>query len=181
MKRIFLFIVIAFLFSGCAHAFAKGPWSGRVIDAETKEPIEGAVVVAVWEEDYAAAIQRGRVFRDAAESLTNSEGYFEIEARTFLPMLPDGKIVGPKITIFKPGYGYYPRFQISPRRGTGSYFDKPNSVVELPKLHTKEERLKNKPDKHTPNVEDEHKIKLFIHLLNIERKDLGLETYEEPK
>ena len=29
-------------------ASAAGPWKGRIVDIETKEPIEGAVVLAVW-------------------------------------------------------------------------------------------------------------------------------------
>ena len=33
----------------CGYAEAAGPWRGRVIDAETKEPVQGAVVVASWE------------------------------------------------------------------------------------------------------------------------------------
>lgn len=49
-RCILVTIVIALCFVPITKcAYAKTFW-GKVIDAETKEPIEGAVVVAAWKE-----------------------------------------------------------------------------------------------------------------------------------
>src|SRR4029077_13907389 len=50
MGKVFLSLVLTML-AGCgpiSPLFAGGPYKGKVIDAETKAPIVGAVVLAVW-------------------------------------------------------------------------------------------------------------------------------------
>ena len=49
MKRFSLFFILAVVLIPASGCYAKGPWRGKVVDAETKQPIEGAAVVAVWE------------------------------------------------------------------------------------------------------------------------------------
>lgn len=46
MKKI-LISVVAILVLVFARLFIAMPWKGKVIDAETKEPLEGAVVLAI--------------------------------------------------------------------------------------------------------------------------------------
>src|SRR5436309_7570496 len=58
----------------------QGPYRGRVIDAQTKKPISGAIVVAVWYIDMPALVQRNQVFFDAMEVLTDTDGYFVVDA-----------------------------------------------------------------------------------------------------
>jgi hypothetical protein len=42
-------ILVVFIISaGCNPIYADGPYRGRIIDAVTKQPIEGAAVVAIW-------------------------------------------------------------------------------------------------------------------------------------
>ena len=51
-----LFAVLVLLMSGAmAAAFeppGEGPWRGIIVDADTKQPLEGVVVLAVWNERY---------------------------------------------------------------------------------------------------------------------------------
>src|SRR2546426_12009119 len=51
-----LFAVLVLLMSGAmAAAFeppGEGPWRGTIVDADTKQPLEGVVVLAVWNERY---------------------------------------------------------------------------------------------------------------------------------
>jgi len=190
MKSILVFMVVLLLASsvGCSH-YSRGPWMGKVIDSETKSPIEGAAVVAVWKEDYAVPPGGGTSFVDAEETLTDNEGYFEISSKSFLAMRPKGQIHGPYFTFYKPSYKVYQygesgfnksstEWHVYPDDWKGR-FEKPDAVVELIKLRTREERLKNLPGKSTPGVDSLHynKIESFIRLMNEESVDLGLKPY----
>ena len=50
---------------------AGGPYRGRVIDAETKQPLEGAVVLAVWENKTPGVAGYGYSYLDSEEVLTD--------------------------------------------------------------------------------------------------------------
>ena len=119
VKRIFyLIMVILSLGFGITPAFSStgsiyysdGPWKGTVIDAETKEPIEGAVVVAVWKKVYGGS-PAGNIsgFLDAIEVLTNKDGRFVIPKFWKFNVLPLIRwFDGPEFEIFKPGYTAFP-------------------------------------------------------------------------
>jgi uncharacterized protein (DUF2141 family) len=62
---LFLLMVIQ---SACA---ADRTFRGKLIDAETLEPIEGAVVVAVWMKTKAFLVGSTTDFKDAKEALTD--------------------------------------------------------------------------------------------------------------
>ena len=192
VKRYQLFILaIAFLivlvnFTSPASAFFK-PYRGKVIDAETKEPIEGAVIVAIWTRE-APYFPSGEsvAFKKARETTTDKNGEFSIKPYHHYSLRPLSKL-WLRWVIFKPGYGSFPRHPkvrpkgISPNGLTSKIFS-PYTVVELPKLKTKEERRKyllrppgvSVPYKETP---------LLIEAINIERVNLGLQagyTVKEP-
>ena len=100
------FILILSLTFFASSAFAAGPWKGQIIDIETKEPIEGAVVLAVWERVYRTPTGASSYFYEAKETLTDKEGRFEIPSYTPINLVPIISYMrGPLFTIFKPGYG----------------------------------------------------------------------------
>ena len=70
------FILILSLTLFTSSAFAGGPWKGQIIDIETKEPLEGAVVVAVWDRNYRTPTGGSSYFYEAKEVLTDKEGRF---------------------------------------------------------------------------------------------------------
>jgi hypothetical protein len=101
------------------HAYPAEDWTfqGKVVDAETLKPIEGAVVVAVWREARATPVSSTFRFKDAKETLTDQNGEWSITG-------PKGEIKGvneaawlasavlgnyftadPEFFIYKPGYG----------------------------------------------------------------------------
>lgn len=177
MKRfkIFLSLLVAlFSFAGCA---TQGPWHGKVIDSETKAPIEGAVVVAVWHSFNMGLGDTVDRFYDANETMTDKDGNWEMPQykTVFIPIGRSLKM--PEFTIFKPGYGAFPYGQVSPRGIPGwEVFLKENAVVELPKLTDNNKRLSSLGMMSLVDVPSE-KIPKYYDLVNIERKNLGLSTF----
>ena len=93
---------------------ADRTFRGKVIDAETLKPIEGALVVAIWRKTKAFLITSTTDFKDAKETLTDKNGEWSITG-------PEGQDVpkefellyviglrhitgGPEIIYYKPGY-----------------------------------------------------------------------------
>jgi len=100
-----ILIVIVVITMLTTTALAAGPWKGRIIDIETKEPIEGAVVLAVWERVYRTPAGDNPYFYEAKEVLTDKEGRYEILSYMPINLLPIISYMrGPEFTIFKPGY-----------------------------------------------------------------------------
>jgi hypothetical protein len=160
---------------------AGGPYKGRVIDAETKQPLEGAVVLAVWKKSFPAGVHRAYGFLDAEEVLTDKGGTFVVGKKPPISWIPGVSVEGPGITIFYPGYGFYPIYHTSPPRGIPpgievllEQMEKEGLTFELPSLKTREER--RKVVQHPvllPSIPRE-KMPNLIRLLNIERKATGL-------
>jgi len=149
MRKFFLSLVLTML-AGCgpiSPLFAGGPYKGRVIDAETKEPIVGAVVLAVWYRRAPGLGGPSQGFLDAEETLTDKNGEFVIGEHPPASLIPGTWVDGPNITIFYPNYGYFPRYQVTPRQPPGGYkgllaeMEKHPVVIELPSLKTRQEKL----------------------------------------
>ncbi|MFQ5803956.1 MAG: hypothetical protein ACE5JQ_13765 [Candidatus Methylomirabilales bacterium] len=130
---------------------AAGPWKAQIVDQETKKPLGGVVVLAVWYRRYASpGGWAGGGYYGSEEVVTGPDGRFVIPARwtfTFLPFLTT--IKGPSFHIFKPGYGQW-RFQGA---DTWEYWERADrasaawaqleaggAVMELPPLRTRKER-----------------------------------------
>jgi hypothetical protein len=61
-------------------AAAAARYEGRVIDAETKLPLAGAVVVVIWMKQPAISIDAVESFQAARETLTDADGRFALDA-----------------------------------------------------------------------------------------------------
>lgn len=85
----------------------EGPFKGRVVDAETKEPIEGAVIVAQYRVRTLYPIGWRSDRKDIQEALTDKKGEFLIPTRTML-ISPLSFGDDTSFLIWKPGYGSYP-------------------------------------------------------------------------
>lgn len=92
--------------------YYEGSFRGKVIDSETKEPIEGAVVVAIYHVRLFGPILplfSDAVVADVHEVVTDIKGEFFIPSNIFFYPLPT--TLGGEYTsfiIFKPGYGSFP-------------------------------------------------------------------------
>ena len=122
MKKVLIFIFLILIIaitSFPSHAFVwmvyhKPAFKGKVIDAETKEPIEGAVVVAVYNK---ATIGLGAGTLSSVinvrEALTDKDGMFRIPSYTTM-IQPFSWEISATFIIFKPGYGSFPNYRVKP-------------------------------------------------------------------
>lgn len=182
----FIVLISALLFLsvpafGLFHPLiAGGPFRGRVIDAETKQPLEGAVVLAVWENKTPGVAGYGYSYLDSEEVLTDENGRFIVGRHPPTSLVP-AWVAGPRITAFYPGYGFYPYFHISPRGSTREHLEmmqKQELSIELPCLKTRAERLRVIGEA-LPLEVPRKKIPNLMRLINIESKAIGIPPYKE--
>lgn len=181
------FLLLVFICQGCGGIFfplpyrSLAPFSGKVIDADTKEPIAGAVVLAVYYFTSYTVAGSNSYVEDGQETLTDENGEFKLpRARRWFVLrrgYPEGAL-----TIFKPGYGVFPDHKRSEAVGANKSWPPPKKyiVYKIPKLKTKEERIRNLPSSYS-DIPYNMK-KQYIKSINVERKALGAKTFfSEPK
>ena len=62
--------------AGCAQVYSAKPTFGFVVDAQTRQPVEGAVVVAQWDLEY--GLEGGAAYAWVVmETVTDSQGRFD--------------------------------------------------------------------------------------------------------
>jgi hypothetical protein len=204
MKIVKIIIAAAFLFTFMAASseaawliYHKPEFKGKVIDAETKEPIEGTVVVAVY---YKATMGLGAgsisSIINTREVLTDKDGIFRIPSYTTI-ILPFSWSASASFIIFKPGYGTFPLMQVYPpslslpdqeiffSAGVGAerwlnayvadwkyeYKTLKTGIVELPKVKTLEQRRKAlmDVDVYGPHIKPKE-LPLFYKMIEEERR-----------
>jgi len=182
--------------------FHKPEFKGKVIDAETKAPITGAVVVVVYYKHvYNPAGGKSSVVK-VKETLTDDNGMFSFPSYTTI-IHPFSREDDADFTIYKPGYGSFPRIRKSPPSGIstdtkerffwakkfgkqgeirvtvktgGEWKDTKQKVifgvVELPALKTRKERLDAIPGAPTDITSKE--LPLLFKAMNRENNHFGL-------
>src|SRR5438093_5241516 len=96
-----------FRFGLLGSAEAAGPWQAQVVGADTKQPLEGVVVLAWWTKHVRSFGGPSEEYRDSQEALTDTDGRFTIESRRFFSLNPLVFFRGPFVAMFKSGYGDY--------------------------------------------------------------------------
>jgi len=195
MKKLSKYILAGVVILGCLigalHFLDARTFRGKVIDADTKEPIEGAVVVVYWYKARATPAGESTTLKDVKECLTDKNGGWSItgpKGREDWPIpylaLLISYVRTPGFIVFKPGYCSWPqgysidacKGNIKPR-GSGEISE--GVTVELPKLTKREDRIEAQSIQIPlgPGVLD--KMKELIRLKNEERRNLGLgEVYK---
>ena len=169
-------IILVIIFCPLAYL---APYKGKVIDAETKKPIEGAAVLIIYYNESPTIAGSSVLPADAQEAVTDSKGEFNIPWRIarfgILNWYPEAGV-----KIFKPGYGFFPRHRLSEAIGANRSWPPAYEyiVYEIPKLHTKEEKRKNLPP--TYNRIPYQKKARYFEDINKERIGLGLEPLTIP-
>jgi len=120
----------------------RGPYRGQVIDADTRAPLVGAVVVAYWPRDRIFPFHSVMEHYAVREVLTDADGRFVINSEEIEERAPKLTLY-PSFLIFMPGYGAFPRLQKAPTGFTGGIFEGSGAVVELRRLEDREDRRRN--------------------------------------
>ncbi len=195
----FIWIALLPVLSACAY-------HGHVIDADTKLPIDGAVVVASWSEEQGSFTGGTSRLHDVKETLTDKNGAWSLSGPrgtsrgflsnvyTILTLLTGTYYtLPPEFIVFKPGYCSFPKgYQIESCKGKLKPEGGPDSIiagemVELPRLTNREDKLRNIPgyiyDDIGPKSHKEiiRSQKEFIRLLQEEYRNLGLSGYKIPE
>src|SRR5262249_25071544 len=84
-----------------AYPLEAWTFQGTVVDGDTGEPLERAVVVVVWHRGAIVALDSHTVVHGAIERLTDSRGEFRADDSAPLLLLGFKKR---EVVIFKPGY-----------------------------------------------------------------------------
>jgi len=167
---ILLIILIGMnLIVGCGWIiYLDRGYHGTVIDADTKEPIEGAVVVAVYSAGCARPVEGYSKTLGARETWTDTNGAFQTSF-FWTVSSPNCFRSFTNFTVFKGGYGYSHNAYLLHLPGyipLDHYYDlikiedmfRKGVVVELPRLKTREERRDAMPDMQWEFREDMPKL-----------------------
>jgi hypothetical protein len=88
--------------------YIDGSYWGKVVDADTGEPIAGANVMGVWELEYIAAPQAATTYADVRETISDSEGKFLLPPARTLFLWPFSWIYLEELRVYHPGYDSHP-------------------------------------------------------------------------
>lgn len=170
-------IAVAASLAGCTITHSFGPYFGKVVDAETGEPLEGAVVLIDFNtKEYTLGGGTRSSFVDAVEVLTDTNGEFYIPAfRAWVLRFPHRWDPYAHVTIFKPGFGAYPYFKEIEKISFPVWSIPPKHfvIVKLPRLINRDDRLVNLGNVHAVGIPD-RKLNILTRLIQIERNNLGL-------
>lgn len=209
MKKVSLIIMLSTLLIAVHNPpcltsqiiFHKPEFKGKVTDAETTAPIEGAVVVALYYKE--SIVDWGgpsNYLIHYKEVLTDKKGEFDLPAYTTI-ISPNAKEHYTEFIIYKPGYGNFPNNRMSPPLGISSqteekyflaeHFGKQGEIqvrivgtwnytkqkvtfglVELPRLRTRKDRLNAIPG--SPTDIRSKELPLLFKAMNEENRRFGL-------
>jgi hypothetical protein len=124
-------LVVLLLAVPFAAACSSAPYTAKVVDAETGEPVEGAVYLAVWWETVSgkkawfegASVEMAKF----VEGHTDEKGWIQVPRFWFrYPFARERTL-----TAYKPGYVMWNQEYVFPTREKRSGFDASNREVRL--------------------------------------------------
>jgi hypothetical protein len=142
-----------------------GPFRGRVVDADTGEPVAGAVMLVVWTEAYGLGLLETR-FHDAKEAVSDKDGRWEV------PRLEDSRIritvLWPEFHMFVPGYELKEDI-VTPPSSDRVYLD--DTVTTVRRIKTRAELVRKSRGR--PSVVPADRLPETTAAVNRERAMLG--------
>ncbi len=177
MRDRLILIFLALVVAGCfGHlVYPSGPFSGRVVDATTGQPLAGAAVVAVWRQEGPGPGHPTERLHDALEVVADADGYFTLPRKTHFTSV--GSISDPFIVVYSPGYQdellQGRRFRESDAK------DRPFTVALTRPAANERRRFAGIPS--GVGLTSFAKIPNLVRLVNVERVSLGLEPLYEDK
>lgn len=163
LVSIFLVIMIVSLIFGKGWIiYHDRPYKGKVVDAETKQPIEGVAVVAIWYVQQ-SALGAGPIakFLNAKEAITDKNGNFVIPSMFGFNLWP-GFLNDPNLIVFKPGYKKFEDRLSNHKR----------IVIMIAQTKTVKERMESVSSLDVcGTMSDERCIKKLPYMLNLRGKE----------
>ena len=176
MKKI-MQIVLCILFlvtiNSCIYpaVFTARTCNGRIVDADTKLPIEGVVVLGIWYNEYGTPAGAITNYHNAKETVTDKNGDFVIKGTDFI--------------IFKAGYEYLDMDTAIFKKRIEDIglrdkikWEGGKAIIPLRKL-TMEERKRQGTPPFPTEAYPKLKIPLLIKEINKEKIEFGLPPYRE--
>lgn len=177
-RALSVFLLLGAFLAGCGHLiYTSGPYRGQVVDAETKQPLVGTAVLAVWYWEGPGAGHPAEGFHDALEVLTDAKGEFTVPWKTHFTLF--GQIDEPRFVIYYPGYGSFPLYHVRPIGAALDSAFREHTVVELPPLKTRKEMEEHAGLPAGAVGVPDAKMPTLIRLVNLARKNLGLAPVHE--
>jgi hypothetical protein len=108
MRRSFSATVLLASLAACATNYGGAPLSGRVVDAQTKQPLEGVIVMQYWELRKPTVVGHSEFagVLHLEETVSDRQGQYSF--RSWGPVsVPFRTVVyptSPSLYLFKPGY-----------------------------------------------------------------------------
>jgi hypothetical protein len=150
-------VLLSVMVLGGSRADAAGPWQAQVVGGDTKQPLEGVVVLAWWTRNVRSFGGPSEDYRDSQEVVTDKDGRFTVDSRWFFSLNPLVFFRGPFVAMFKSGYGDYewpgykgseawPREKRAALRTEAQLLQLEGIVLEMPVLASADQRkeyLKN--------------------------------------
>ncbi len=179
MKRkeyhlIVTWVFLCILTSGCVQYIVRydGPYEGKIVNAETRAPIEGVVVLGVWFKEASTVAGAVSSYYDASETVTDAKGDFRISGKG-LKILSDVGVMN--VLIFKAGYefiglGTWEAFKEDPSFKV--QWEGEKVIIPLQQLTMEQRRRKGEPD--YPSEAPKEKTKLMLEEINKDRIARGL-------
>jgi hypothetical protein len=158
------------------------PYRGQILDSETKAPLAGAVVVALWVRERVYPFQVNTEHYAVRETVTDSEGRFVMEVRDIEQGAPR-RTRKPEFLVFLPGYGTFPHHYTSPKGFLTELFERGGTTIEVPRLQTREERRNNLSGANPHRFSDRpHRdLPQLLKAVDEERIAIGLSPYPPPE
>ena len=189
----FVLLAVAFLFTfGSPTDAMAQTYRGKVVDAETGQPLEGAVFVIVWNKKTAISMNGSRSFHSAKEALTDAKGEFSVNGSPGIDWNPFTYVLGdPRIVIYMPDYGPFPvgHLKAMPLVEMIKAIDETikamtgaGAIIKLPKLKTQQElRQYTFPGHlHISATVPYEEMPNLIRLINIHNKLAAVPPLETP-
>ncbi len=193
-------IIFLIFLTGCIYGQGiryDETYKGKIIDADTGEPIAEVVVLGVWNREYPTAAGAIHKFHGARETITDENGEFKILGMGLLiqsPILPGFSNIEPMdVLIFKAGYehiGYisWESFKEDILLRKRIKWEGDKAIIPLRKLTMEERRRQGTPDFYIGERYDEKEntthsclpknIKLLPKEVNKELLEQGLKPYD---
>lgn len=186
-----LAVAMLFNFGSSTEAMAQ-TYRGKVVDAETGQPLEGAVFVIVWSKKTAFSMNGSTSFHSAKETLTDAKGEFSVNGSPGIDWNPFTYVQSrPDVAIYMLGYGPFPVGHLQGQsvseivksiEDTTKAMTGDGAVIKLPKLKTQQEMRQyispgslgisaTFPHEEMPNL---------IRVINIHSKLAGVPGYNTP-